>query len=161
MRLRDYPQRVRLRTRDKWVPLALAAGGYLLALLQRPGLASSDTKIDLHVDPSGFLGDVASVWNPTGALGHIQGGQYGGYLWPMGPFFALLHEIGLSPWLVQRLWLGTLLATAAWGAVRLMDALRERPRGAAHVAAAVLFAVNPYVVVFSSRTTITLLGYAL
>src|SRR4051812_48173919 len=79
----------------------------------------------------------------------------------MGPFFALLHELGLSPWLVQRLWLGTLLALAAWGVVRLLDALLGRPRGAAHVAAAVLFAVNPYVVVFSSRTTITLLGYAL
>jgi arabinofuranan 3-O-arabinosyltransferase len=143
------------------VPLSLAAGCYLLALLQRPGLASSDTKIDLHVDPSGFLGDVAAVWSPTGSLGHIQGGQYGGYLWPMGPFFALLHSIGLSPWLVQRLWLGTLLALAAWGVVRLLDALLERPRGVAHVAAGVLFAVNPYVVVFSSRTTITLLGYAL
>ncbi|MEA2435526.1 MAG: arabinofuranan 3-O-arabinosyltransferase, partial [Thermoleophilaceae bacterium] len=143
------------------MPLSLAAGCYLLALLQRPGLASSDTKIDLHVDPSGFLGDVASVWSPTGSLGHIQGGQYGGYLWPMGPFFALLHEIGLSPWLVQRLWLGTLLALAAWGVVRLLDALLERPRGVAHVAAGVLFAVNPYVVVFASRTTITLLGYAL
>src|SRR3954471_5058193 len=161
MRLRDYPQRVRLRTRDKWVPLALAAGCYLLALLQRPGLASSDTKIDLHVDPSGFLGDVASVWNPTGSLGHIQGGQYGGYLWPMGPFFALLHEIGLSPWLIQRLWLGTLLAIGAWGVVRLLDALLPGRRGVAHIVAGVLFAVNPYVVVFSSRTTITLLGYAL
>src|SRR4051812_40647070 len=79
----------------------------------------------------------------------------------MGPFFALLHELGLSPWLVQRLWLGTLLALAAWGVVRLLDALLGRPRGAAHVAAAVLFVVNPYVVVFASRTTITLLGYAL
>src|SRR4051794_9397536 len=161
MRLRDYPQRVRLRTRDRWVPLALAAGCYLLALLQRPGFASSDTKIDLHVDPSGFLGDVASVWSPTGSLGHIQGGQYGGYLWPMGPFFALGHELGLSPWLVQRLWLGTLLAIGAWGAVRLLDALLDRRRGTAHVVAGVLFAVNPYVVVFSSRTSITLLGYAL
>src|SRR3954470_7326216 len=162
MRLRDYPQRVRLRTRDRWVPLSLAAGCYLLALLQRPGLASSDTKIDLHVDPSGFLGDVASVWSPTGSLGHIQGGQYGGYLWPMGPFFALLHEIGLSPWLVQRLWLGTLLALAAWGVVRLLDALLpDRPRGAAHLVAGLMFALNPYVVVFASRTTITLLGYAL
>src|SRR4051794_31022660 len=161
MRLRDYPQRVGLRTRDKAVPLSLAAGCFVLALLQRPGLASSDTKIDLHVDPTGFLGDVAAVWSPTGSLGHIQGGQYGGYLWPMGPFFALLHELGLAPWVIQRLWLGTLLALAAWGAVRLLDALLPRPRGAAHVVAGILFAVNPYVVVFSSRTTITLLGYAL
>jgi hypothetical protein len=144
------------------VPLTLAAGCYLLALLQRPGLASSDTKIDLHVDPSGFLGDVAAVWSPTGSLGHIQGGQYGGYLWPMGPFFALLHGLGLSPWVVQRLWLGTLLALGAWGVVRLLDALLpDRGRGVAHVVAGLMFVLNPYVVVFSSRTTITLLGYAL
>src|SRR4051812_25080049 len=158
-RVRHYPQRVP-RGRDKWVPLGLAAGCYLLALLQRPGLASSDTKIDLHVDPSGFLGDVASVWSPTGSLGHIQGGQYGGYLWPMGPFFSLLHSLGLSPWLVQRLWLGTLLALAAWGAVRLLDALSSPRRRVAHVAAGVLYGVNPYVVVFSARTTFTLIGYA-
>jgi hypothetical protein len=143
------------------VPLSLAAGCYLLALLQRPGLASSDTKIDLHVDPSGFLGDVAAVWSPTGSLGHIQGGQYGGYLWPMGPFFALGHAAGLGPWVVQRLWLGTVLALGAWGVVRLLDALLGRPRGVALWVAGALFVVNPYVVVFSSRTTITLLGYAL
>ena len=117
------------------LPLGLAAAAYLLALLQRPGFASSDTKIDLHVDPGGFLADVASVWSPTGSLGHVQGGQYSGYLWPMAPFFALGDLIGLSPWLVQRLWLGTLLALAAWGTVRLVDALlesrsrRRAPRG--------------------------------
>src|SRR4051794_6277207 len=79
----------------------------------------------------------------------------------MGPFFALLHGIGLSPWLVQRLWLGTLLALGGWGGGGLLDALWARERGAAHGGAGLLFAVNPYVVVFSSRTTITLLGYAL
>ncbi|MEA2438540.1 MAG: arabinofuranan 3-O-arabinosyltransferase, partial [Thermoleophilaceae bacterium] len=142
------------------MPLALAAGAYALALLQRPGLATSDTKIDLHVDPGGFLGRVADVWSPTAGLGHVQGGQYGGYLWPMGPFFSLLHSLGLSPWLVQRLWLGTLLALAAWGAVRLLDALRSPRRGVAHVAVGVLYAVNPYVLVFASRTTFTLIGYA-
>lgn len=148
------------RRSEKAIPPLLAAAAYLLALLQRPGLASSDTKIDLHVDPVGFLGDVASVWSPTTGLGHVQGGQYGGYLWPMGPFFALGHAIGLSAWLVERLWLGTILALAAWGAVRLLDALVGRPRGAAHVVAAVLFAVNPYVVVFADRASFTLLAYA-
>jgi arabinofuranan 3-O-arabinosyltransferase len=150
--------------RDRWshraIPLSLAAGCYILALLQRPGLATSDTKIDLHVDPGGFLGRVADVWSNSAGLGHVQGGQYGGYLWPMGPFFAALHSLGLSPWLIQRLWLGTLMALAAWGAVRLLDALRSPRRGVAHVVAGVLYALNPYVVVFSSRTTFTLIGYA-
>src|SRR3954467_3754054 len=92
---------------------ALAALSLLIALLQRPGLASSDTKIDLHVDPGGFLADVASAWWSTGGLGHVQGGQYGGYLFPMGPFFALGHLLGGAPWLVQRLWLALILTLAA------------------------------------------------
>jgi arabinofuranan 3-O-arabinosyltransferase len=80
-----------LRTRDRLLVPALAALAFALALVQRPGLASSDTKIDLHVEPGAFLADVASAWSSTGDLGHVQGGQYGGYLFPMGPFFALGH----------------------------------------------------------------------
>src|SRR4051794_14727024 len=133
--------------RERAVPVGLAALAFVLALIQRPGLASSDTKIDLHVDPAGFLADVAAAWSPTGDLGHVQGGQYGGYLFPMGPFFAAGHAIGLAPWLVQRLWLGVVLAAAAWGVVRLLDALYGRPRGVAHVVAGLLVLLNPYVLV--------------
>jgi hypothetical protein len=140
--------------------LALAAVAFAIALAQRPGKASSDTKIDLHVDPAGFLADVAGAWSSTGDLGHVQGGQYGGYLFPMGPFFAALHQLGASAWLTQRLWLGTILALAAWGAVKLMDELNGRPRTRAHAVAGLLMLLNPYVVVFSARTTVTLLGYA-
>src|SRR3954452_24707541 len=141
--------------RRRSFPVALAALSLLIALVQRPGVASSDTKIDLHVDPVGFLGDVASAWSSTGDLGHVQGGQYGGYLFPMGPFFALGHALGGSPWLVQRLWLALILFLAAWGAARLMEELRGPP-----ALTALLFLLNPYVVVFSARTSITLLGYA-
>ncbi len=147
--------------RGRAVPLGLAAFAFLLALVQRAGEASSDTKIDLHVDPGGFLADVASMWANSGGLGQVQAGQYAGYLWPMGPFFALGHALGLPEWLVQRLWLGTLLALAAWGTVRLLDELLSRERGVAHVVAGALVLLNPYVVVFSDRTSITLLGYAL
>ncbi len=115
----------------------------------------TDTKIDLHVDPSGFVSDVASAWSSTGDLGHVQGGQYGGYLFPMGPFFALAHALGAAPWLVQRLWLALVLFLAAWGAARLMEEL-----GGPRALAAVLYVLNPYVVIFTARTSITLLGYA-
>ncbi|MEA2459205.1 MAG: arabinofuranan 3-O-arabinosyltransferase [Thermoleophilaceae bacterium] len=142
------------------MPLGLAALAFVLALVQRPGWATSDTKIDLHVDPSGFLSDVASVWTPSGALGHVQGGQYSGYLFPMGPFFALGHLLGIPDWVVGRLWLGLLIALAAWGVVRLLDALYAPDRGVAHVVAGVLMVLNPYVVVFSNQTSVTLLGYA-
>jgi hypothetical protein len=38
--------------------------------------------------------------------------------------------------------------------------LLGRPRGVAHVVAGLLILLNPYVVVFSARTSVTLLGYA-
>jgi hypothetical protein len=142
------------------IPLGLAIAAFVIAFAQRPGRNTAETKINLHVDPLRFLSDVASVWSPTEGLGHVQGGQYSGYLWPMGPFLALGHLIGLPAWVVERLWLGTLLALAAWGAVRLVDVLVDRRRGVAHLVAGAVFIVNPYIVVFTARTTIFLLAYA-
>ncbi len=142
------------------IPLGLTLAAFAIAFAQRPGQNTGETKVNLHVDPLRFLSDVAAVWSPTEGLGHVQGGQYSGYLWPMGPFFALGHLIGLPPWVVERLWLGMLLALAAWGAVRLVDALHGDRRGLAQLVAGAVFMVNPYVVVFTARTTIFLLAYA-
>src|SRR3954453_23206844 len=44
------------------------------------------------------------------------------------------------------------------GVVRLMEGVWERDRGVAHVAAAVLFVVNPYVTVYANRTSVALLA---
>ncbi len=129
--------------RDRLLAAVPPAIGAALALAQSPGRATSDTKIDLHADPVGFLADVAATWSPTGDLGHVQGGQYGGYLLPMAPFFALGRVLGLAPWLTHRLWLALILAVAAYGMVRLLDALAGRPRGVVHVAAALLYIVKP------------------
>jgi arabinofuranan 3-O-arabinosyltransferase len=147
--------------RRRWLPALLAALAYALAFVQRPGELVADTKIDLHTDPVRFLADAAAAWAPSGGLGQVQAGQYAGYVWPMGPFYALGDLVGLAPWVVHRLWLGTLLALAAWGVVRLLDALLDRPRGVAAAVAGVLLVANPYVVVFANRTSVTLLAYAL
>jgi arabinofuranan 3-O-arabinosyltransferase len=139
--------------------LGLIAFCFALALWQRPGTAVTDTKIDLHVDPAHFLGDVGSVWTPTGDLGEVHSSQYAGYLWPVGPLYALLHGLGLSAWLAQRVWLGLLFALSAWGVLKLMDLLVGRPRGVAHLVAAAFYALNPYTTVFTFRTTAILLGH--
>ena len=149
-----------LRRRDARFTLGLTGLAFALAFWQLPGRATSDTKIDLYVDPVHFLANVASVWTNTTDLGEVHSSQYGGYLWPMGPFFALLHTLGISPWVAERLWLGAILALAAWGLLRLLDLLIGRPRGVAHLVAAAFYMINPYTVVFTARTTITLLGYA-
>jgi len=151
---------VRWPRRDTLIPLALGALGFAAALLQRPGLVVAETKVDLHVSPGSFLHDVLSAWTPTGSLGHVFAGQYGGYLWPMGPFFALGDWLGLPAWVVDRLWIGAALALSAWGMVRLLDALVGRPRGAGHVVGGLLYMLNPYVVTYMGRTSITLLATA-
>lgn len=147
-------------TGDRAMTVGFVVLSFALALCQRPGQAMTDTKIDLHVDPVDFLEKVASLWTTTGDLGQVHSSQYSGYLWPMGPFFAALHAIGVSPWLAQRLWLGLIFAISAWGVLRLMDVVAGRPRGVAHVVAAAVYVVNPYTAVFAARATVVLLGYA-
>ena len=149
------------RRSERALPAGLAVAAYVLALLQRPGTVVADTKVDLYVDPGGFLAEVASAWTGTGQLGHVFAGQYGGYLFPMAPWFAGGDALGIPTWIVHRLWLGTLFAVAAWGVVRLLDVLwPARGRGAPHAAAAVLYVLNPYVAVYANRTSVALLAYA-
>ncbi len=112
------------------------------------------------MSPVRFLSEVASAWTPNGTLGQVWSGQYGGYLWPMGPFFALGHAIGISDWVVERLWLALVFFLMAWGTVRLLDALLARPRGIPHLVAGLMVLLNPYVVVFTNRTSFFLLGFA-
>ena len=142
------------------IPLGLALLALALGLAQRPGAVVADTKVDLYVDPVRFLGHVLSVWSPTSDLGHVFGAQYSGYAFPMAPWFALGDLAGLPVWLGHRLWLAAVLAVAAWGVVRLLDALHGPERGVLHAAAGALFIVNPYVVVDANRTSIALLSYA-
>jgi arabinofuranan 3-O-arabinosyltransferase len=146
--------------RDARVPALLGAVAFLLAFAQRPGWATADTKINLHVDPGRFLADVASMWTSTGQLGDVQAGQQAGYLFPMGPFFAAGHAIGVSDWVVQRLWLGAVLALAAIGMARLLGALLGRPSVPAQLAAGAVVLLNPFVVTYANRTTVTFLAYA-
>src|SRR3954451_11966191 len=149
----------RLRTRA--VPLGLSLLAFVFALLQRPGWSSSDTKIDLHTDPVRFLGEITSLWTPSSGLGGVESAQYAGYLFPMGPFFALGDWLGLSDWLVDRLWLGLLLAVGCWGMVRVAEALGAARSWPGALVAGLVYLLNPYVIVFANRTTITLLAYAL
>jgi arabinofuranan 3-O-arabinosyltransferase len=146
--------------RRRTITSGLVLLAYALALVQRPGDVVADTKVDLYVAPARFLSNVLSVWSPTTDLGHVFGAQYSGYAWPMAPWFALGDALDAPTWIVHRLWLGTLLALAAVGIVRLLDALATPRRGALHVAAGVLFIVNPYVSVYANRTSISLLSYA-
>ena len=149
------------RTRRRGgVALLLAVIGLTLALVQRPGEVVFDSRIELSADIGRFLDRVAEVWSPTVDLGHVQSGQFVGYLFPMGPWFAAWNATGLPLWIGQRIWLGLLLAGAACGAARLAAELFDRHDVTTRLAAGCFYLSTPYVVVFAGGSSITLLAYA-
>ena len=72
---------------------AIAVLAYAIAFLQRPGETVVDTRLELSADPSVFLERVFHIWSATTDFGHVQGGQFTGYLFPMAPWFALGDQL--------------------------------------------------------------------
>ncbi len=98
-----------------------------VAFAQAPGRIAFDTKLDLALDPAGFLARAAHLWDGAAGFGQVQN-QAIGYAFPMGPFFALGDALGLPAWVIQRLWLGLLLTAAMWGMARLAARAAHRLR---------------------------------
>ncbi len=104
---------------------AIVAGAAVLVVgtfLQARGRILPETKLDLLLEPGRFIGRALHLWDPSASFGQIQN-QAAGYLLPMGPAYWLGRTAGLAPWIVQRLWIGGLLAVGFWGVARLARAL--------------------------------------
>ena len=101
----------------------------------------ADTKLDLVLDPGGFLSRSLQAWDPQAAFGQLQNQAYG-YLWPMGSFFLVGDGAGLPGWLVQRLWWCLVLLVAYTGVLRLAALLRIGTPNT-RILAALLFALSP------------------
>ncbi len=147
------------RGRWWWIGgLAAVAGmAYVPLLAVRPGVVTPDTKTYLYLDPTKFLSQVAFMWNPTVALGTVNH-QYIGYLFPMGPFYAVFHLLGVPVWVAQRLWLGTILFGAGLGVLYLCRILGMK--GPGPVAAALAYMLSPYFLQYAGRISVILLPWA-
>ncbi len=135
----------------------LAAMAYAPLLAVRPGVVTPDTKTYLYLDPTKFLGQAAFMWNPTVGLGGVNH-QYIGYLFPMGPFFAVFHLLGVQVWVAQRLWLGSILFAAGLGVLYLSRILGLR--GPGPTAAALAYMLSPYFLQYAGRISVILLPWA-
>src|SRR5438105_13724413 len=103
----------------------LALLAYIPFLLSSPGKLSADTKQYLYLDPGRLLSRAAYVWDA-----HTGGGtvphQNIGYLFPMGPYYWLMAQLGVPDWVAQRLWLGSISFAAGAGALWLLTKLGTR-----------------------------------
>ncbi len=151
----------RLSERRLFAPLALCAVAVVISFWQRPHSRFSDQRIELITDPGRLFSQVANLWTSTIDLGHIQASQFVGYLFPMGPFFALGDALGLPVWLVQRFWIAGILAIGAWGVVRLLERLLPARTQSAAFIAGLIYITGPFITIGLNRGTSWLLAAAL
>ena len=116
--------------------LALAA----LAFVSHPGHIISDTKLDLAVNPAGFLARSLQLWDPS-QFGQLQD-QAVGYIFPVGLLFLLAKAIAVPAWVAQRIWIALMLLAAFGGIVRLGDRLGIGTE-ASRIAAGLGYALAP------------------
>lgn len=110
-----------------------------LAFLQPLGQVAADTKLDLMLNPAGFLSGALHAWIDTFTMGQLQNQAYG-YLFPQGLFFLLTDF--LPDWIAQRLWWWLLLGIGFSGFLKLVTQLRIGTP-AFRIIAALLFALSP------------------
>jgi arabinofuranan 3-O-arabinosyltransferase len=134
----DTPVSGRVRHR-LWLAVC-CLGFFVLAFTTRPGAVISDTKIDLALNPVGWLERAAHLWDPQ-HFGQLQN-QVAGYLFPMGPFFALGDLAGIEAWITQRVWIALLMCVAFLGVERLAGMLKLGGPGT-RVAGALVYTLAP------------------
>lgn len=116
--------------RSRAVLWSVYAAFALLILTEKWGRTTSDTRLELTESPVAHLAGTFRLWNPEVSLGELQNQAYG-YLFPQGPFFALMDTAGMPGWLSQRFWSILVLLVACEGLRRVARAVGVGPWGAA------------------------------
>lgn len=134
-------ERLAAWARRRSLVLVLSALVVVGCFLQAPGRLVRDTKLDLVIDPVGFLARTLHLWDPSASFGQLQN-QAIGYLFPIGPWFAIGHTLAIPGWILQRAWFAALLLAGVWGTLRVLEALRIG-RPASRVLGAAAYGLSP------------------
>ena len=136
----------------------LAAVAYVPFLLSSPGRVSADTKQYLYLDPGRLLAKAPYLWDPGYGAGSVTH-QNIGYLFPMGPYYWLMDQLGFPDWVAQRFWLGSISFAAGAGVLFLLRTIGWRSRWTA-LAAAFVYMLSPYQLAYTGRISAILLPWA-
>jgi arabinofuranan 3-O-arabinosyltransferase len=162
-----WPDRVRSGlTRDRLADLLVIAIpafiAYIPLLVTQRGQVAADTKTYLYLDPGKILRDAPYVWDSQIGLGTVTH-QNIGYLWPMGPFYWFFETLGFPDWVAQRLWLGSVMFTAAMGVrwlLRTLDWGGVASHRGGLLVASLAYMLSPYLLDYSARISVILLPWA-
>jgi len=135
----------------------LGALSYVPLLLSAPGRVVVDTKQYLYLDPTRLLARAPYMWSPNVHLGTLTH-QDIGYLFPAGPFYWVLHQLGSPAWIAQRLWLGSIIFAAGLGMLYLLRTLHVTGPGV--IVAALVYMLSPYFLQYASRVSIILVAWS-
>ena len=151
------PNKIKLFLRDRTQVCSLIIISYLPLFLNDPGRVAADTKAYLYLDPFRLLERAAYMWQPELAFGTVTH-QNIGYLWPIGPFFALGDLLSIPDWIVQRLWLGSIILAAGLGVRWFLKTLSWK--GGAVLVASLSYMLSPYLLNYVDRHSVILLPWA-
>lgn len=126
-------------------------------LLTAPGRVVSDVSPITLLASGRALGRAVTAWDTHLGLGAVPRSGVGD-LWPVGPWFWAMDQLGVPDWIAQRLWWGAILFAAGAGVLFLARTWRWRPEAGA--AAAFVYALSPYVVTLVTQDSPSLLAFA-
>jgi arabinofuranan 3-O-arabinosyltransferase len=139
---------------SRWFLAALGALFLAATFAQAPGLIVDDTKLPVLMAPLAWMRSSLHLWSQTVASGSVQDETFG-YLFPMAPFFQLMHLLHVPVWCAERIWLALLLTVGAWGVVRVAEALGIGRRWV-RILGAVAYCVAPIVVDWAAVSAVLL-----
>jgi arabinofuranan 3-O-arabinosyltransferase len=137
--------------------LVLASIAYIPSFLTQPGKIAADTKQYLYLDPGRVISSAISMWNPDVGAGGVTHENIG-YLFPMGPYYWVVQQLGIPMWVGQRFWMGTLFFAAGTGAWKLCRLLGVNRAGQA--AGALAYMLTPFVIDDIARQSAVVMPWA-